>query len=100
MTKVGRLQRLAKGMIQQLALPTTAAPPLPTTISGLTLRSCTTMSTATSLDTIFKEKKALRSRVRKELRSMDPKIRSLEGINLVQTKNQCVYSWIIPFKFV
>ncbi|KAH6799036.1 5-formyltetrahydrofolate cycloligase [Perilla frutescens var. frutescens] len=69
-------------MIPQLAFPTTAAPPLPIAYSDLNLRS-TTMSTgsvaAASLDTIFKEKKVLRSRVRKELKSMDPTLRSQEG---------------------
>ncbi|KAH6798558.1 5-formyltetrahydrofolate cycloligase [Perilla frutescens var. frutescens] len=70
-------------MIPQLAFPTTAAPPLPTACSGLNLHSSTTMSAGSvataPLDKIFKEKKALRSRVRKELKSMDPALRSQEG---------------------
>lgn len=84
MTIIGRIQKSAKQMIPLLASPTAASPP-----------SAAAMST-TPLDAIFKEKRALRSRVRKELKSMDPALRSQEGNKLVRTKNQSVYSiWMI-----
>ncbi|KAI3454569.1 hypothetical protein Pfo_011232 [Paulownia fortunei] len=82
------------GLLQRLAVPTAASPPLSTTTPAiftpflcLNLRSSATLtsttmsatSTATTpLDLIFKQKKALRSKVRKELKSMDPTLRSQE----------------------
>ncbi|KAL1566272.1 5-formyltetrahydrofolate cyclo-ligase, mitochondrial [Salvia divinorum] len=79
MTIIGRrLQRFAERMIPQLVLPTAASPSVPTAFPLLNLRSSTTMSAAAPLEALFKEKKALRSRVRKQLKSMDPALRSQE----------------------
>ncbi|KAL8465278.1 hypothetical protein ACS0TY_034687 [Phlomoides rotata] len=87
MTKIRLLKRLVVRMTPQLTLLTTAAPPLPTTTPAIFTpfhrRSSTTTMSATStaatpMDAIFKQKKALRSKVRKELKSMDPALRSQE----------------------
>ncbi|KAH8493137.1 hypothetical protein H0E87_022404 [Populus deltoides] len=47
-------------------------------LANASLCSPGTMSTATNLDGIFKQKQVLRSKVRKSLKSMDPSLRSQE----------------------
>ncbi|KAL7139088.1 hypothetical protein ABFS83_09G027800 [Erythranthe nasuta] len=84
MTKMGLLQRLAVRMTPQLITPTAASPPLPSFTHSLrrNLRSSAaaamsaTNTPVTPLDLIFKEKKSLRAKVKKQLRSMDPNLRS------------------------
>ncbi|KAL6524386.1 hypothetical protein OROHE_016057 [Orobanche hederae] len=92
MTIMGFPQRLVVRLPQKF-IPKTASPP-PTTVPatftpllGLYFRSSAAVSSATMsatstittpLDTIFKQKKALRSQVKKELKSMDPILRSHE----------------------
>ncbi|KAG8379051.1 hypothetical protein BUALT_Bualt07G0048100 [Buddleja alternifolia] len=80
-------------MTHQFTLATTASPPSPTTTRvlftpflHLNLRSSTTLTSSTMsanpattpLDAIFKQKKLLRTKVKKELKSMDPTLRSQE----------------------
>ncbi|KAL6559436.1 5-formyltetrahydrofolate cyclo-ligase, mitochondrial [Orobanche gracilis] len=90
---MGFLQRLVVRLPQKF-IPKTASPPLPTTVpatftpflrlyfrssdavSSATMSAATTITTP--MDTIFKQKKALRSQVKKELKSMDPILRSHE----------------------
>ncbi|KAL0416953.1 UNVERIFIED_CONTAM: hypothetical protein Slati_3527200 [Sesamum latifolium] len=49
--------------------------------------SATSTAAVTPLDTLFKQKKTLRSKVRKELKSMDPALRSKEGNQLFPNKH-------------
>ncbi|KAK6148457.1 hypothetical protein DH2020_019369 [Rehmannia glutinosa] len=93
MTILGLLQRLAVRMPPQF-IPTAAPPPLSATTpaifnlflrlhlrSSATFTSTTMSATSTAtvpLDTIFKQKKVLRSKVKTELKSMDPTLRSQE----------------------
>ncbi|KAL3639538.1 5-formyltetrahydrofolate cyclo-ligase, mitochondrial [Castilleja foliolosa] len=80
MTIMGLLQRLVL-RIPPNFIQTTASPP-PSTTGIPFLRSSTTMSAsstaATPLDTLFNQKKSLRFKVKKELKSMDPVLRSQE----------------------
>ncbi|PIN05702.1 5-formyltetrahydrofolate cyclo-ligase [Handroanthus impetiginosus] len=79
----------------QFTLATPSSPLLPTTTRAVftpflsvnlrpsaaltsTTMSATNTATTPSLDAIFKQKKTLRSKVRKELKSMDPTLRSQE----------------------
>ncbi|KAL6583885.1 5-formyltetrahydrofolate cyclo-ligase, mitochondrial [Orobanche minor] len=89
---MGFLQRLVVRLPQKF-IPKTASPP-PTTVPAtftpllrLYFRSSAAVSSATMsatstittpMDTIFKQKKTLRSQVKKELKSMDPILRSHE----------------------
>lgn len=88
------LQRLLAPITPHFLLPTAASPPLPTTILAsftpflsVNLRpsapsTSATMSgidTTAPLDLLFKQKKSLRAKVKKELKSVDPKLRSQEG---------------------
>ncbi|GER38534.1 5-formyltetrahydrofolate cyclo-ligase [Striga asiatica] len=82
MTVIGLLHRLAVRTPLKFT-PTTAtvSPPLSATVHT-TFGPSTTMSAASTaaapLDALFKQKKALRFQVKRELRSMDPMLRSQE----------------------
>ncbi|CAA0820816.1 5-formyltetrahydrofolate cyclo-ligase-mitochondrial [Striga hermonthica] len=82
MTVIGLLHRLAVRTPLKFT-PTTAtvSPPLSPTVHT-TFGPSATMSAASTaaspLDAVFKQKKALRSQVKRELRSMDPTLRSQE----------------------
>ncbi|XP_051136536.1 5-formyltetrahydrofolate cyclo-ligase, mitochondrial [Andrographis paniculata] len=96
MTKMGLAQKFAARMTTAHFISPVAASPLSTTATATAHRSSaptafytftrllsSAMSASrtvatTPLDTLFKQKKALRSKVRKELKSMDPALRSQE----------------------
>ncbi|XP_073284317.1 5-formyltetrahydrofolate cyclo-ligase, mitochondrial-like [Primulina huaijiensis] len=91
MTIVGLFfHRLARRMTHPCTLAAAPSPPLPTKTPAisvpllhLNLRSSSTssfsnMSATIDLDTIFKLKKSLRFKIKKELKSMDPILRSRE----------------------